>query len=144
MATNYKLNIFTGNFDIVGGDGGSPSDNSKVIIGPYDCNSSANIGDFVFFSLTDEDKVEIAADNNSNGPIAGVISDKPTTDTCNIMVQGEITGLTGLAHGKKVFISTTATATTTRPITNFIQEIGLAISSNKMFFKPEIRRIKKP
>lgn len=98
----------------------------------FTCDASAAVYDWVIMSQTVTGKVESVVNNNYDDLIVGVICDKPTSTTCNVMMLGRLDGFAGLTPGFRVFVDTGGTPSTSKPPTGAVQVLGLAISTTEM------------
>lgn len=69
--------------------------------------------------------------------VAGIVMAKTSLNTCDILVTGEVVGLSGFTPGAPIFISATGGFTNTCPLTGNVQQLGFAISSNRILFSPK-------
>lgn len=116
----------------------------NVII-EYVCDIAAQVGDLVYLSTTVDNRVVVAEDN-LNGPVIGVVNDKPSDMLAGVKVTGLLSGLSGLTRGKRIYVSGTGTITTTpndTPGIGYMQVLGVASSSSEAYFKPEHVRVKR-
>lgn len=141
MPLKPVINPFEGDLQFINCP--SAQDDSPAITNPFECDASANVGDFVYQSLTIDKFAEVATDNNSLGPIMGFIKSKISATQALVTMIGLMTGHTGLENGKQVFIDTDGTATSTPPLVDFQQVLGYANSDSELYFRPEFKRTKK-
>jgi len=131
------FNVFTGQFDYV---------EKQLEVNNYiqeirTCDVSATVGDLVMESDSVANQVDVAVNNTDIRPVIGVIVDKPTTTTCQIMMVGRVSGLSGLTKGRKVFLSETGTITSTLVTTGYIQCLGVAKEADEINFNPQLQRV---
>jgi len=69
--------------------------------------------------------------------IAGIVMAKTSPTTCDILVSGEVVGLSGFTPGSPLFISASGGFTHTCPPTGNVQQVGFAISSTRIIFQPK-------
>jgi hypothetical protein len=131
-----KFNALKGCFDLVDGP-----QTTITIVRP--CGAGVNVGDIVHESLTTADIVETSVDNTSVAPSIGVVIAKPTTTSAEVLMYGEYDGASSLDLGKKVFLSTIGDFTSTPPTTDYVQNMGFAISVSKVFINPIYVRVKR-
>jgi len=141
MAKNkYVINPFTGKFDTV-------SDRvsfSEKVAELRNCDVALQVGDLVVESETLADTVETVNDNTDIRPVIGIVADKLTTTLCRVMFIGTVTGLAGgLNKGRKVFLSTTGSFTSTPPITDYVQNLGVAKEGDEVDFNPQLQRVRR-
>ena len=84
------------------------------------------------------DTVTKISDNYSttipNG-VFGIVWTKPTTTTAKVIFIGIMDGFSGFTPGLSLFVSTAGTPTHTPPATGMVQQIGFAISTNRLFLQ---------
>lgn len=106
------------------------------------CDPSISIGDLAVF--VGGTLYKPSSNNNLEIPygIAGIVMAKSSTTTCDILVSGEVVGLSGFTPGAPIFISATGTMTHICPPTGNVQQVGFAINSSKIIFslKQVLRR----
>lgn len=142
---NTIFNVNHPDNECFGGHYHDPSvfpDPERLVIREYECNATLQPGDLVRQSLTTDKKV-LKVTDNIQGPALGIVMSKPTPTTAKVLIIGIIGGFTGLARGKKVYVSSTGIPTSTQPASNYIQVLGIAISSSEFYLKPEYIRIKR-
>jgi hypothetical protein len=106
------------------------------LIQTMDCAISLAVGDFVYQSVTINNRAIKITDNNSPNPVLGRVRAKPTTTTCEVL----LTGITDYTVGRgRVFIDATGGLTTTPPTTNYLQEIGTSFGNGKVLLLPRQR-----
>lgn len=107
------------------------------------CDAGVAVGDFVYVDPVTANKVIKNVDNLPDYPTIGVVVSKPTATTCKVALYGEITGFTGLTQADYVFLSTTGTATSVPPTTDYVQILGYATGSDRMILNPQILRTRR-
>lgn len=121
-----------------------PLTKSKTLQDILICDVSASIGDLVRASSTIVDGVDVAVDNNEKRPIIGLILNKPTTTTAEILFMGMNSGFSGLTQGATLFLSSSGIITDTAPVgPGYIQVLGTALGPNKIFLSPQLRVVKR-
>lgn len=111
-----------------------PSDQSTKIVNKFDCLSGVAAGDLVIPSLSTANQVDAVANNTYNGLCIGVVINKPTATTCNVITIGLVEGLfSGLTIGKPVFVSSSGGLTNTPPTINSLQLMGYAVDTTVVF-----------
>ena len=138
--TKFVINPFSGKFDAV-------SDQvsfSEKVAELRNCDPSLNVGDLVVESEVLANTVETVTDNADIRPVIGIVSDKLTTTLCRVMFIGTVTGLAGgLTKGRKVFLSTSGSFTSTPPITDYLQNLGVAKEGDEVDFNPQLQRVRR-
>lgn len=115
---------------------------STEITKVFDCDSSVSVGDIVFISTTDN-KVEANINNRELKKSIGIVIEKITTETAKVLTHGECSiSFSGLVRGKKVYISTSGSLTTTIPTTGYLHCIGECIANNYVYVNISNERIK--
>lgn len=141
MSGNSKkkiiFNVFTGQFDYV---------EKQLEVNNYikeirTCDVFASVGDLVMESDSVANKVDVAINNTDIRPVIGIIISKPTTTTCQIMLVGRVSGLSGLTKGRKVFLSESGELTSTLVNTGYIQCLGVAKEADEIDFNPQLQRV---
>jgi hypothetical protein len=107
------------------------------------CDPSIAVGDFVYVDPINVDFVIKNIDNTPDYPTIGVVIAKPSTTTCRVALYGEIAMFTGLTQADYVFLSTTGTATSVPPTTDYVQILGYATTPTKMILNPQILRARR-
>ena len=117
------------------------ANNASRLLVSYTCEASTSEGDWVYLDSTIDNRVITATGNTQTSPVIGVIFDKQTDNNCRVLVLGASTSQSGLVKGKKVFLDTDGTATTTKPSTGYAQVLGVASSATEMLVNTQINRI---
>ena len=107
------------------------------------CDSGATVGDIVMYTTTNDENVDVSTTNDDIRPSIGIIIEKVDPTTAKIMIMGEFNGASGLTPGNKIFLSTTGSLTSTPPTVDYLQCMGVAISTTKFLFSPQIQRVKR-
>jgi len=105
-----------------------------------DCSSAVAIGDLVFMSPLADNTAITATNNLTPEPILGIVTGKPTTVKCLVLVRGVIP--TALARGKS-FVGTDGKMSLTAPLTGYVQHFGISLGNGTLVLKPEIARVKR-
>jgi len=150
-SSHYKGLYDTNGLYIVGyryigdkGVSGSSTSYADKIIETYICETHAEVGDVVYFSDDTNSKVEINTNNEVIYPSVGIIIEKITTTNCRVLMFGECdTTYSGLVKGKKVFLDTDGTPTSTPPTEGYVQCLGVCYGEDKLFVKPSVERVKR-
>lgn len=118
-------------------------DEFNILTDTRNCLVSATIGDLVMESSTTINTVDVVTDNTDIRPVFGIIISKPTTTTCVILLLGVIAGFGGLTKGRKIYLSTSGSLTSTPPTTGYLQSLGVAKESDEIDFYPNMQRVKR-
>lgn len=115
-------------------DGLVSSEEATKIVKVYNCETSAAIGDPVYYDLDNPQKVLVPTTNSGENPMIGIIESKLTPTTCKVLTHGySSVTFTGLQKNKNVFLSTTGTLTNTLPSTGWMQIIGNGYENNQLY-----------
>jgi len=106
------------------------------------CDSGLAIGDLVMESETIANGVDKVTDNSDVRSVIGYCIAKPTTTTAEILLAGEIDGLSGLTKGEKVYLSDSGKFSSTKPSSGYLHILGYAIETTKLDFDPINSKIK--
>jgi len=106
------------------------------------CDSGLAVGDLVMESESISNGVDKVTSNSDKRSVIGYCIGKPTTTTAEILLAGEIDGLSGLIKGEKVYLGTDGTFTTTKPTKGYVHILGQAIEVSKIDFDPGNTKIK--
>jgi len=120
-----------------------PSEGGFDASSRYSHDGTLLVGDLVYMSPTIELLVIKALDNNSINPIIGIVTEVISSTIVRVSHMGFYNTTEAIVQGHKVYVSDTGTMTTVLPTTYYIQILGAAISTGKIFFNPELRRIKR-
>lgn len=136
----YIINPFTGNFDAV-----QVKDNisTQTIVVLRNCSISDSIGNLVVESNSLSNGVDSITDNTDVRPVIGIIIEKPTTTTCKVLLQGTLSGFSGLNKANKVFLNIDGTVTSTVVTTGYLQCLGTSIDADVINFNPQLNRVKR-
>ena len=140
MARRYVFNVFTGTLDIID----VPEDSGDVRVVDCVCSGTDAVGDLVYHTgLAPSDTPEVAKvdiDIQGEDRVFGLILEKPTINTCRVLIEGELSGV-GFTPGATYYANTTSQLTPTRPIrrpggTRSVHIVGTALTSTTLFFRP--------
>jgi hypothetical protein len=105
------------------------------------CDVAVVAGDPVRFSDTIDGEVERLLNNTFNGLVVGIVSEKPTSTTCIVILIGLLSGIgSGFTKGQPVWVSPAGHTTTTRPTSGHLQILGNATSSTDIVVNLEQRK----
>lgn len=113
----------------------------KVIL--MACNPSAAVRDLVYQDTSVDMKAIVASNNTATEPVIGIILDKPSSTTANVLILGIVSGYSGLTRGSKLFLGIGGTFTHAAPTSGYVQPLGVALSSTQVLFIPSIHRTKR-
>lgn len=95
---------------------------------PYSCPITVSVRDLVYSSgVNSVDKAD--ADDAGKRPAVGFVRSKPSTTTCIVQYDGELTGFVGLTASDIMYMSETAgaiTATAPTASGSSVQEVAFA------------------
>ena len=117
------------------------TESGKVTVS-FDCDAGASPGDFVYQDFSNDEKVLVLSNNTQVGQCIGIIDTKPAATTAKVLLIGPYEGFAGLSRGNPVFLSTSGTATTTKPISGYLHRLGVAVSTTKILLIPNNVRTK--
>jgi hypothetical protein len=102
------------------------------------CDASAAPGDMVVASSVVQGKVDVISTNVYPGLVMGIIINKTSITTCEVMVSGKVASglVSGLAYGSALFIGANGKLTTVPPTTGHLQGMGMAITPTSAFLLP--------
>lgn len=118
------------------------AETARKVLYRFQCETSANVGDFVYQDPLVDEKVIANTDNQSVYQTIGVIDSKPDSQIAEVMLLGVRGGYSGLTRGAKVFLSSSGGATTTKPTSGYLHILGVAISSEDILLLPNNVRTK--
>ena len=107
----------------------------------FTCDPSVAVGDLVRPSETVEDEVVAVSSNVYPNIVFGVVINKPTSTSCEVLISGKLDGYSGLAFGKVIWAGTSGEVTTTKPTTGHQQKLGIAIKSDTIFLFPSTEKV---
>jgi len=113
---------------------------------PYNCNSSAQVGDWVRMSQTANNQIVVCNDNTSKAATVGVIVEKSGDTIAYVLLIGHYTtGSTSLIKGLNVFQAITGGVTSDATAVNsgYLQILGVALSESVILVRPQLQRIKR-
>lgn len=119
---------------------GIASKASRVVL-EFTCAASVAINDLVYQDSVNQSTAVECTDNTTVQPTIGVVIDKPTTTSCEVLVLGIQEGYTGLSIGSKIYLDTDGTVTTTKPSSGYMQVLGTAVATDTIFFLPNSQRV---
>lgn len=139
----YKFNPTSGFLEFVSST--TKIEFAEKISSIFDCDVSAAIGDIVTPSTITENKVDTITTNSYSNLAFGIIVDKPTSTTCEVLVSGKISGvangISGLEFGKVAYINASGKISTAVPSTGHRQKMGMAIKSDELFLLPSLEKV---
>lgn len=121
----------------VGGGTGSPLTNITQVM---DCASGVTTGDWVYQSLTLDNRAIKAVDNSPNAPVMGIVIAKPTTTTCEVLLNG--TYSLAVSRGK-MFLGASGSAVNVGPSTGYLQTLGVSFGNGTVYINPNLNRVKR-
>lgn len=105
-----------------------------------DCAASVAVNDWVYQSTTVNNRAVKNVDNTISTPTIGIVTDKPTSTSCEVLLIGIYSGLSLVDRG--VFrLGTGGTATFTVPTTGYIQNLGVSFGDGTVFINPDKHRL---
>ena len=134
----YIFNPFTAQLDAVQNE---QVNSAKSITQIRNCDISALAGDFVMESSSITNGVDVSVNNTDVRPTIGVIIRKLTDTTCEVLFFGTLTGFSGLTKGRKLFLDTDGTITSTAVTSGYLQCLGTARDSDTVDFNPQLNRV---
>jgi len=136
----FRFNPLSGQLEI---DRASSSvEFAEKISSEFLCDISSVVGDVVVPSTTVSNKVDSLSSNVYSNLAFGVIIDKITPTTCEVLISGKLTeGISGLDFGKVVYINPAGVITTSVPTVGHQQKMGMAIKSNELFLLPSLEKV---
>lgn len=126
--------------DIVGINAGIYE--SEVITKDMACEVSSTIKDIVYPSDSEDNKVYTNINNRVDIPSIGIIISK-IGNICKVLLYGKCDLIfTGIVTGKTVFLGIDGQPTQTKPTTGYMQILGFAYETGKIFVNPNYIRAK--
>lgn len=111
------------------------------VVKVMDCDISVAVDDWVFQSAGTNNLAVEATDNSGAEPIVGIVKSKPTGITCEVLMVGLHSLVTG---GRGVLrLSSTGTAGFTVESTGFLQVLGVSFGDGIILVKPESQRLQR-
>ena len=105
-----------------------------------DCAASVVVNDWVYQSLTTNNRAIKATNNSPNAPVIGIVIDKPTTTTCEVLLNGTY----NLAVDRgKMFLGTGGVASNVGPGSGYLQTLGVSFGNGKVYINPNLNRVKR-
>lgn len=135
----FKYNPLTGVFELY-----SPTrrvEYAEKVSATFSCDEATVIGDLVVPSTTTEDTVLTIKSNVYSGLVIGVVINKPTPDTCEVLATGKLGDISGVEFGKPMFVGTNGKLTTTCPTTGHKQIMGMTLTSSSAFLLPSTEKV---
>jgi len=108
----------------------------------YKQDGSLVLDDLVYQSGFNREVVK-AINNNSNNPIIGVVTDVISSTDVTVTYLGVFDIPDNVLEGQKVFISSSGTVTSDLPSVDYVQVLGHAVTTNRIYFNPAVRRTKR-
>lgn len=106
-----------------------------------DCDASLALDDWVYQSPSTNNLAVKETGNTNTEPVIGIVKSKPTAVTCNVLLVGIHSLITG---GRGVLrLSTSGVATFAVESTGYIQKLGMSFGDGTIFVKPEYMRLKR-
>ena len=105
-----------------------------------DCDTSVSVNDLVYLSSIDVNTALEAVDNNSPTPVIGIVIQKPTSESCVVLLRGFIQEV---ATQGRLFVGTDGKLTGTVPATGYLQEMGISFGDGDIDLLPNPRRVKR-
>jgi len=118
-------------------------DNSSSTIETRVCDNTAQVLDLVFEDNSIANKVISATNNTEVRPVMGIIIEKITATSCKVLLLGTVSGFSGLTKGRKVFLGTDGSVTSTVVTTGYLQCLGTAKEADTIIFNPNFTRVKR-
>jgi hypothetical protein len=114
---------------------------ARAVVIPFSCEASASTGSLVYQDPLNDNKVLENTNNTIVNQTIGVLIEKPSATSCNVLVLGIAQGFSGLTVGDRIFLSTTGTITQTPPTNGYLHNLGVAVSSSEILFIPNNIRV---
>lgn len=105
-----------------------------------DCLETAQVGDLVRISETDDNLVIVATDNLVGTPIVGMIKSKLTSTYCEVILRGVIER--NVPRGR-VWLGSDGNFSINPPVSNYQQSLGFSFGNQKLMLDPDITITKK-
>jgi len=116
-------------------------DNSLTEI--YNCDGTLQVNDLVYPSLAINKYVFKAINNNTESPIIGIVTKVLPLNRVEVSHAGFFNVSAMLEKGKKIFVSENGSFTSSVMMENYLQVLGIAITENRIYLNPELRRCKR-
>jgi len=108
----------------------------------YKQDGSLVLDDLVYQSGFNSEVVK-ASSNASNNPIIGVVTGVLSITDVTVTYLGVFDISDTVTEGQKVFISSSGTVTSDLPDVDYIQVLGHAVTTTRIYFNPAVRRTKR-
>jgi len=118
-------------------------DNQSSTIETRICDNTSEVLDLVFEDDVIINKVKSATNNTDVRPVIGIIVEKITNTSCRVLLLGPVSGFSGLTKGRKVFLGTDGSVTSTVVTTGYLQCLGTAKEADTIIFNPNFTRVKR-
>jgi len=105
-----------------------------------DCAVSVAVNDWVYQSLTTDNRAIKAATNSPNAPVVGIVIAKPSSTTCEVLLNG--TYSLAVARGK-MFLGSGGAAVNVGPSTGYLQTLGVSFGNGTVYINPNLNRVKR-
>ena len=115
-----------------------PASSTTII---KECESSANVGDTVYMSGVDSEKVVVNSDNKNDFYTIGMIKSKISSTFANVLLSGKESVSLSLAVNSKIFLASDGGLTTAIPSDGYVHVLGFHFDG-EMIFKPDLMRVK--
>jgi len=109
----------------------------------YNCDGTLVVDDLVYPSLAINRYVFKATSNDTESPVIGIVTKVLSATTVEVSHAGFFNVSEILERGKKIFVSENGSFTSSVMMENYLQVLGIAISENRVYFNPELRRCKR-
>jgi hypothetical protein len=141
----FSINLVEDHIDVTLDDGCicPPSGGDTSLTEVYNCDGTLNVGDLVYPSRVINKYVFKATNNNTDSPIIGIVTKILSATTVEVSHIGFFNVSEILEKGKKIFVSENGSFTSNVIMENYLQVLGVAISENRVYFNPELRRCKR-
>jgi len=106
------------------------------------CDSGVSVGDIVCESSSLTNGVDKLTNNKDVRSAIGWVFNKPTSTSAEILFDGLISGLSGLAKSGKVFLSSSGGFTSTKETEGYLHILGHAVDADKFDFNPVNTKVK--
>lgn len=107
----------------------------------FTCLASVAVGDLAIADPSNADTILAISTNVYDDIVFGLVIEKPSSTTCEVLFSGKVNSLSGLSLGKVVWVSASGVPTTTKPTTGHQQKLGVAIKSDSMYLSPSLEKV---
>lgn len=107
----------------------------------FNCLASVSVGDLAIADPSNDDTILAIGTNVYDDIVFGVVIEKPSSTTCEVLFSGKVNSLSGLSLGKVVWVGTSGVPTTVKPTTGHQQKLGVAIKSDSMYLSPSLEKV---